>query len=286
MATRSVMKPMQVGGLRRAALREQARQPRYVTDDIDNSVRRVGRDVVTLRRCGDALAEKVCHSRDVADDVYMAIAVDVRGPGVHPAPPQWIGTNDPLRHIAPAVAVRILKNVNSSSHGSGVDLAVIKERARAIERVRERAGGHACRIPALCGAAGSESAVATGCRGMGCAAHPVPGDRIACFDAGETDAAGKGRVAEPEIADVHRGRGRARLPVAGETDDRQRDRDHGDFDGQTPAGTYGLAHSSDPQTAGTLECAGRICQQKPDEPAVRIEQSWACPIMRRRARKY
>src|SRR5437879_174928 len=82
MATRSVMKPMQVGGLRRAALREQARQPRYVTDDVDQSVRRVGRDIIACRRRGNAVPELPRDLRDIADDVYMTVVVDVRRPGV------------------------------------------------------------------------------------------------------------------------------------------------------------------------------------------------------------
>ena len=76
------MKPMQVGGLRRAALREQARQPRYVTDDVDQSVRRVGRDIIACRRRGNAVPELPRDLRDIADDVYMTVVVDVRRPGV------------------------------------------------------------------------------------------------------------------------------------------------------------------------------------------------------------
>src|SRR5437870_13332375 len=82
MATRSVMKPMQVGGLRRAALREQARQPRYVTDDVDNSVRRVGRYVIPRWRRWNRVSELPRHLRNIADDINVSVIVDVRRPGV------------------------------------------------------------------------------------------------------------------------------------------------------------------------------------------------------------
>ena len=103
------MKPMQVGGLRRAALPEQPCQPRDIADNIDHVIWRIGGDVVTRRRRRNGMPELSRHLRDIADDVHMAVVVDVGGPSVRAAVSERICANGVLDASAEAIAVGIVR---------------------------------------------------------------------------------------------------------------------------------------------------------------------------------